>query len=103
MFALVVRFELRDEAAAAAFDELLGTALPQIEQEPGTLVYLTHSVEGEPLVRIFYELYADRDAFVAHEAYEHTRRFLIAKDELLAGVRVEFLGQPAGAGIPPRP
>ena len=102
MLALVVRFDLRDQAAAALFDELLATALPQIEQEPGTLIYLTHTVEDEPLVRVFYELYADRDAFIAHEAYEHTRRFLTAKDELLAGVRVEFLGEPAGAGIPPR-
>ena len=35
--------------------------------EPGTLVYASHTVEGQPLQRIFYELYRDEAAFEAHE------------------------------------
>ena len=92
LFALVVRFDCRDEAAAARFDELTAEAVRQItEREPGTLVYATAAVEGEPLARVFYEVYADRDAFRAHEEAEHVRSFHARKDPLLTATRVEFL------------
>jgi quinol monooxygenase YgiN len=69
MFVLVVRFDLRDEVAAAQFDRLTREAVRRIaEREPGTLLYLTHHVDGEPLARVFYEVYRDREAFRAHEA-----------------------------------
>jgi quinol monooxygenase YgiN len=99
VFALVVRFDCRDEAAAARFDELTAVAVRQItEREPGTLVYATAAVEGEPLARIFYEVYRDRDAFRAHEEAEHVRRFHAEKDPLLTGTRVEFLTPGAAKG-----
>ena len=92
MFALVVRFECRDVAAAERFDELTAEVVREIAaNEPGTLTYATHAVEGEPLARIFYEVYRDRDAFQAHENAEHVRRFHARKDPLLTGTRVEFL------------
>jgi quinol monooxygenase YgiN len=100
MFALVVRFDCRDEAAAARFDELTAEAVDQIiEREPGTLVYATHSVEGEPLARIFYEVYRDRDAFQAHEAADHVQLFHARKDPLLTGRRVEFLVPGSAKGL----
>ena len=99
MFALVVRFDCRDEAAAARFDELTAAVVRQVtEREPGTLVYATAAVEGEPLVRVFYEVYRDRDAFRAHEEAEHVRQFHAAKDPLLTGTRVEFLTPGAAKG-----
>jgi quinol monooxygenase YgiN len=101
MFALVVRFDLRDDEAAAAFDALLAETLPLIaEREPGTLVYATHRVEGEPLVRVFYEVYVDRAAHARHEAAPHTARFLAEKEPYLTGARVEFLSAPVGPGRP---
>ncbi|GAA2103086.1 hypothetical protein GCM10009841_20040 [Microlunatus panaciterrae] len=100
MFALVVRFDLLDESAARAFDALLAEALPKITAEPGTLVYLTHSVEDAPLSRIFYEVYEDRDAHAKHQSYEHTSLFLTEKDQYLKGSRVEFLDDPTGKGVP---
>ena len=93
MFALVVRFELVDEYAAQGFDALLAKALPYISAEPGTLLYLAHTVEDAPLSRIFYELYENRDAHRKHESYDHTSRFLAEKDQYLTGFRVEFLGR----------
>ncbi|MET9697040.1 antibiotic biosynthesis monooxygenase [Streptomyces sp. NPDC006529] len=91
-FGLVVRFSLRDQAAAAAFDELCAAALEGIKSaEPGTLTYVVHVPEGEPLVRVFYELYADRAAFDAHEAQAHTKHFLAEREQYLAGVEVTFL------------
>ena len=92
VFALVVRFDCRDEVAAARFDELTVSVVRQIaEREPGTLVYATSVVDGEPLARVFYEVYRDRDAFEAHENAEHVRRFHELKNPLLTATRVEFL------------
>ena len=101
MFALVVRFDCRDLAAARRFDELTAEVVSAIaEKEPGTLTYATHAVADEPLARIFYEVYRDREAFQAHEEAEHVRRFHARKDPLLTGARVEFLqpGVSAEAG-----
>ena len=98
MFALVVRFNLTDESAAARFDDLVADLLPQIAaHEPGTLTYAVHTVQDAPLSRIFYECYSDRDAFEEHERQPHTAHFLQAKDALLAGARVEYL-TPTGSG-----
>ncbi|GHH68344.1 hypothetical protein GCM10017673_16760 [Streptosporangium violaceochromogenes] len=99
MFGLIVRFTCKDPASAEAFDHLAGQTVERIqESEPGTLVYAVHQVEGQPLQRIFYELYRDRAAFDAHEEQEHTQRFLRARDDLLASVEVDFLHLQAGKG-----
>ncbi|WP_406344525.1 putative quinol monooxygenase [Streptomyces sp. NBC_00648] len=91
-FGLVVRFTLHDEDAAAAFDELCASTLEGIKAaEPGTLTYVSHVPEGEPLVRVFYELYADRAAFDTHEDQPHTKHFLAERAKYLAGVEVTFL------------
>lgn len=97
MVALIVRFDCRDSTAAERFDELTAEVVREIaDKEPGTLTYATHAVEGEPLARVFYEVYRDREAFQAHETAEHVRRFHARKDPLLTGTRVEFL-QPSAA------
>ncbi|MGH3860740.1 putative quinol monooxygenase [Actinokineospora sp.] len=102
MWALAVRFDLRDENAAAGFDALVAELVPQItEHEPGTLVYAVHSIEGEPLSRVFYELYASREAFDEHERQAHTKRFLAAREHYVADLRVEFLTSPTGMGLHP--
>jgi quinol monooxygenase YgiN len=94
---LVVRFTLRDQTAAAAFDQLCAETLAGIQrQEPGTLTYVTHVPVGEPLIRVFYELYADRAAFEAHEAQSHTMRFLAEREQFLVGTEVTFLEAVAG-------
>ncbi|GLV97335.1 antibiotic biosynthesis monooxygenase [Streptomyces lavendulae] len=96
-FGLVVRFSLRDQEAAMAFDELCAITLEGIKTtEPETLTYVVHVPEGEPLVRVFYELYADRAAFDAHEAQPHTKHFLAEREQYLAGVEVAFLNAIAG-------
>jgi quinol monooxygenase YgiN len=100
MFALVVRFDCRDEAAAARFDELTAEVVQQItEREPDTLVYATHSVEDAPLARVFYEVYRDRDAFESHEVADHVQRFHAQKNPLLVGTRVELLSPGRSTGL----
>jgi quinol monooxygenase YgiN len=100
MFALVVRFDCRDQPAVTRFDELTAEVVQQItEREPGTLVYATHSVEGAPLARIFYEVYRNRDAFETHEAADHVQLFHARKNPLLVSSRVEFLSPACATGL----
>lgn len=101
MFALVVKFDLFDAEKAAAFDELVAETVKSItENEPGTLVYATHTVDGEPLSRLFYEVYRDRAAFEEHERQPHTRRFLDQRGEYVESFRVEFLAPAVVKGLP---
>lgn len=102
MFTLVVRFDIRDETAAAEFDLLTASAVAEIKaQEPGTLIYATGGVADEPLGRVFVEVYADRAAFDAHNAADHVLRFHALKDPLLARPpRVEFLVSGPAKGLP---
>jgi len=90
-FALVVRFTVRPEAVAAFDDLVADTAAGIREREPGTLIYACHRVQGQPRQRVFYELYRNQAAFDAHEASEHTRRFLAERGALLESTEVDFL------------
>jgi quinol monooxygenase YgiN len=83
VFALVVRFDVLAEHVDD-FDALVEQTLLGIESEPGTLIYLSHVRTGSPNERVFYEAYADREAFEAHEATDHTRRFLDERMQHLA-------------------
>jgi quinol monooxygenase YgiN len=99
MFGLCVRFTCKDEASAEAYDRLVTETAEGIKtSEPGTLVYAAHLVEGQPLQRIFYELYRDRAAFEAHEAAPHTRRYLAERDQYLASTEVDWLTLQTGKG-----
>jgi quinol monooxygenase YgiN len=99
MFGLCVRFTCKDEASAKAYDRLVAETIEGIKaNEPGTLVYASHRVEGQPLQRIFYELYRDKAAFEAHEAAPHTRRYLGERDQYLASTEVDWLTLQTGKG-----
>jgi len=100
MFGLCVRFTCKDEASAEAYDRLVAETIEGIKaNEPGTLVYASHLVEGQPMQRIFYELYRDQAAFEAHEAASHTRRYLDQRDQYIARTEVDRLTLQAGKGI----
>jgi quinol monooxygenase YgiN len=97
-FGLSVRFTLKP-GAAETFDALVEETVAGIRaSEPGTLVYVSHRVDGQPELRIFYELYRDRAAFEEHERQTHTRRFLAEREALLEGVEVDWLGAITGKG-----
>jgi len=84
MFALLVRFRVL-AGHEDAFDALVAETLAGITaNEPGTLVYVSHAQADEPNLRVFYECYKDHDAFSAHEATPHTRRFLAHRTQYLA-------------------
>jgi quinol monooxygenase YgiN len=90
-FGLVARFNIRP-GREQEFDDVVAATLDGIrEQEPGTLIYISHAVPGEPGVRVFYELYRDRADFEAHGSQEHVKRFFDAREELVESFTVEFL------------
>lgn len=95
-YALIVRFTTRDADAAARFDALVERTLEGIRAEPGTLVYVSHQPVDEPLVRVFYELYADEAAFEAHGDQDHTKRFLEEREQFLTSTEVSFLHEEVG-------
>ncbi|MFF4174227.1 putative quinol monooxygenase [Streptomyces sp. NPDC001744] len=98
-FGLVVRFNLRDAEAAKAFDLLVEETLKGIQtHEPGTLSYVVHTVADEPNTRLFYELYADREAFDQHEQQPHTRHFLAEREKYVADFDVTFVQSQGAAG-----
>ncbi|WP_433172234.1 putative quinol monooxygenase [Actinoallomurus sp. CA-150999] len=99
MFGLVVRFTCKDQASAEVFDRLVAATVDKIRtNEPGTLVYAVNRVESEPLQRVFYELYRDRGAFEAHEAHEHTKKFLDEREQYLSATEVDWLTLLTGKG-----
>lgn len=99
MLGLCVRFTCKDDASAEAYDRLVAETIEAIKtNEPGTLVYASHLVEGQPLQRIFYELYRDKAAFDAHEAASHTRRYLNERGQYLASTEVDWLTLQIGKG-----
>ena len=99
MFGLVVRFTCTDQPSAEAFDQLVAATVSKIRtSEPGTLVYAVNRVEGEPLQRVFYELYRDRAAFETHEAQEHTKKFLDEREQYLSATEVDWLTLMTGKG-----
>lgn len=84
MFALVVRFDVLADHVNE-FDALVAETVAAIaDHEPGTLVYVTHTQADQPNVRVFYECYRNHDAFLAHEAAPHTKRFLEQRSRHLA-------------------
>src|SRR5664279_4747275 len=73
VFTLIVRFDLPDASAAQTFDALAADAIPVIRaNEPGTVTYDAYTVEGEPLARVFFEVYRDREAHAEHELQPHS-------------------------------
>jgi quinol monooxygenase YgiN len=90
-FGLVVRFTVR-AGSEREFDDLVAATVKAIqEHEPGTRIYVPHTVREEPRLRIFYELYEDEAAFQAHEAQPYVRDFLAQRERLLDDVAVDWV------------
>jgi autoinducer 2-degrading protein len=88
--------EGRGDELIAAFQPLL----EQVENEPGTLLYVMNRSKDDPDVFWFSELYADDDAFAAHSGSEAMAKAvpafgeLIAESELILGAPILAKGLP---------
>jgi quinol monooxygenase YgiN len=104
MFALYVRHQLRPDAVDD-FDRLVERTVASVRaHEPHTLVYLAGAPEGDPLARVFLEVYRDDEAFARHNGQPYVQQFLAAREPMLSELRVEFVPEcdgamPAAAGL----
>ncbi|MEV6949772.1 antibiotic biosynthesis monooxygenase [Streptomyces sp. NPDC051172] len=99
MFGLVVRFMCKDGSAATAFDTLVTPIVERIRgEEPGTLVFAVHRVEGRPLERILYELYRDKGAFEEHASKDYIEDFAAAREAYVSAAEVDWLDLVTGTG-----
>jgi autoinducer 2-degrading protein len=96
---LLAKFRVKDgkgDELIAAFQSLF----EQVENEPGTLLYVMNRAKDDPDVFWFSELYADDDAFAAHSGSDAMAKAmptlgpLIAESELLLGEPVLTKGVP---------
>lgn len=98
-FGLVVRFALKP-GRADAFDALVRDTVTGIAaNEPRTLAYAVHALDGEPDIRIFYELYASEAALAEHESQTTTRSFLDLVDDYVTSVEIQRLHLVTATGI----
>lgn len=96
----VVRFAIlpgrRDEAL-----DVLRPMFDQVEEEPGTLLYMMHVSTEEPDVIWFYERYEDEAAFEAHVGSPTHHDVVEKLTPLLDGsVDVSYLELVAAKGWP---
>ena len=97
MMVKLIRIELKDEAAARAVDALAQKSIAAVKEfEPGTLIYVVHTVEDAPLSRVWYELFAGPDARAQHDSAEYLKRALVELEQYVESWRVEYLDAPSG-------
>jgi quinol monooxygenase YgiN len=98
----LLRVDCRDDAAADAFDKLAASVFQQVtHHEPGTLVFANHMVAGQPLTRVFYEIYQDQEAANIHSRGEALQQLLASQDALVAGFHIDQLTLQLAKGLPP--
>ena len=59
--------------------------LPDVAKEEGTLVYTLHQSQSDPSVFMFYEKYADQDAFAHHSSTPYLKELFDALAPMLDG------------------
>lgn len=94
MLAKLVVHDGKGDELIAAFEDLFR----QVEEEPGTEVYVMNRSSSDPNVFWFYELYADGDALGSHGGSDAMKKAgavfgpLIAESELIMGAPVKAKG-----------
>jgi quinol monooxygenase YgiN len=97
----LLRVECRDDAAAAEFDKRAAKVFQQVrDHEPSTLVFASHGVKGQPLTRVFYEVYRDQAGANIHALAEPLRVLLARQDSLVVGVQIDQLTLNQAKGLP---
>ncbi len=80
MFSLMVEVRVRPERREEFLAAISANAEASVRDEPGCLRFDVCSVAADPDRFVFYELYADADAFAAHRAAAHFQAWRQAAD-----------------------
>lgn len=86
-------------AAEGKGDELLaalGSILPTVEEESGTLMYLLHRDDSDPDAIWMYERYTDADALGVHSSSDGMAVLMGELGGLLGGAPIMIQATPAG-------
>jgi quinol monooxygenase YgiN len=93
--------DCRDDSAAAEFDSLVADVFRHAtKDEPGTLVFADHRVAGQPLARVFYEVYRDQEAADTHLRARALQRLLADQERLVSGFHIDSLTIQLAKGLP---
>lgn len=89
--ALAVTWEAKEGEADAVAD-ILRRMATAVKSEPGTLLFWPHRSSSNDRLFFLYELYADDDAFAAHQQTEHFKTLILgqAVPKLARRERVQF-------------
>lgn len=85
----------KEDEALAAFRGMVEKAEAK---EPGTVAYVLHRLQDDPSELVFYEVYADDEAFKNHMGTEHMKAMRGAFGDLFdtTTVKMERLERVAG-------
>ena len=72
---VVARWEAKDGQADKVAD-ILSRFLPEAQREPGAKLFLISRAKDNPAQFLFYELFADEDAFEAHQESAHFKTYI---------------------------
>lgn len=98
MVSIVARFRMQPGKEEQAVERLRKMAEAVQANEPGALVYIFHRSQQDPSEIVFFEAYADTDAFQAHMQTPHMGEFQASFAELFdtSQVKVERLERLGG-------
>jgi quinol monooxygenase YgiN len=75
---VVAQWEAKEGKAEAVVDTLR-RFLPQAQSEPGVKLFLIGQNKENPAEFLFYELFENDDAFVAHQASEYFKSLIVGE------------------------
>lgn len=103
MTTVIARFKVQPGKEAEAEEALKEMAAAVEANEPGALAYIVHRSQADPAEVIFFEVYADRDAFKAHTQTPHMAAFQgkLAGLADLSTVKIDRMDRFAGFVRPP--
>jgi len=98
MVSVIFRAKMKPGKEDEAIKAMSDMAAAVKANEPGALIYAFHRVKDDPSELVFWELYADDDAFKTHTSTEHMGAMRGSFAELFdpTTVKLERLDRVAG-------
>ena len=98
MVSVIFRAKMRPGKEDEAVEKMTKMVEAVKANEPGALIYAFHRVQDDPSEMVFFEVYADDDAFKAHTSTPHMGEMRGSFAELFdpTTVKLERLERVAG-------
>jgi quinol monooxygenase YgiN len=98
MVSIIFRAKMKPGKEDEAIKQMSEMVAAVKANEPGAIIYGFHRVQDDPSELVFWELYADDDAFKTHAGTEHMGKMRASFAELFdtTAVKLERLDRVAG-------